>query len=209
MRREELSHEQRVRLFTEFMEPIEILCSAERLAYLLFQFPPGWVFSARALSYIKRLREMSGPLPLTVEVRNGSWLKEGNREKFLSVLADQNIAYVAVDEPETGWSVPRDCYVTAQWGSVARFHGRNRAGWKKPGASVRERFDYEYTRDELKEWAGPGKERAERLRTRGNVFLMFNNCVSDKAVKGALTMSDILGLKLKNTPNLQKTFDFE
>jgi uncharacterized protein YecE (DUF72 family) len=52
VRREDLSHEQRVRLFTEFMEPVEILRSADRLAYLLFQFPPGWVFSAQALSYI-------------------------------------------------------------------------------------------------------------------------------------------------------------
>jgi uncharacterized protein YecE (DUF72 family) len=209
VRREELSHEQRVRLFNEFMEPVGILRSAERLAYLLFQFPPGWVFSAQGLSYIKRLREMSGPLPLAVEVRNRSWLQEGNREKFLSVLSDQNIAYVAADEPETGWSVPRDCYVTAQWGSVARFHGRNRAGWKKPGASVRERFDYEYARGELNEWAERVKEMTGNLRASGNIFLMFNNCVSDKAVKGALMMSDILGLVPKKTPNLQKTFDFE
>jgi hypothetical protein len=38
---------------------------------------------------------------------------------------------------------------------------------------------------------------------------MFNNSVSDNAVKGALMMSDILGLAPKKTPNIQKTFDFE
>jgi uncharacterized protein YecE (DUF72 family) len=74
---------------------------------------------------------------------------------------------------------------------------------------VRERFDYEYTRDELREWAGRVQEMTDELGDPGNIFLMFNNCVSDKAVKGARMMSDILGLKLKNRPNIQKTFDFE
>jgi uncharacterized protein YecE (DUF72 family) len=151
---------------------------------------------------------MAGHRPLAVEVRNRYWLKEGNREKFLSVLADQNIAYVAVDEPDTGWSVPRDSYVTAQWGSMARFHGRNRVSWKKPGASVQERFDYEYARSELEEWGDSVREMTEKVGAAGNIFLMFNNCVSDKAVKGALMMSNILGLEPKNTPNLQRTFDF-
>jgi uncharacterized protein YecE (DUF72 family) len=92
---------------------------------------------------------------------------------------------------------------------VARFHGRNRAGWKKPGASVQERFDYEYTRDELKEWTDRVKELTDKLREAGSIFLMFNNCVSDKAVKGALMMSDMLGLAPKKNLNIQKTLDFE
>jgi uncharacterized protein YecE (DUF72 family) len=207
IRREDLSHEQRVRLFGEFIEPVEILRSSGRLAYLLFQFPPGWRFSAKGLVYFKRIREMSGPLPLAVEVRNNSWFEAGNREMFLDALADQNIAYVAVDEPALGWTPPPEWPVTAEWGTIARFHGRNRAGWKNPKATVHERFDYEYGRSELEGWAARAGELSAESGRQGRIFLMFNNCVSDKAVRGAALISEMLGMDIGRRPGLQRTFD--
>jgi uncharacterized protein YecE (DUF72 family) len=50
--RDEMTHEQRVRLFAEFLKPVEILHSSGRLAYLLFQFPTGWRISRENAEYI-------------------------------------------------------------------------------------------------------------------------------------------------------------
>jgi uncharacterized protein YecE (DUF72 family) len=207
LRREDLSHEQRVRLFAEFIKPVEILRSSGRLAYLLFQFPPGWRFSVKGVAYFRTLRDISGPLPIAVEVRNNTWFETGNREKFLETLTEQNIAYVAVDEPAVGWTVPPEWPITAQWGTVVRFHGRNIGGWKNPRSSVHERFDYEYDSSELKDWAARAGNLAGSLNESQKMFLMFNNCVSDKAVRSAALMARLIGMKNPNEPNLQRTLD--
>lgn len=191
LRREELSSEQRLRLYEDFLQAVNILYGAGRLAYLLFQFPPRWYFSREALGYIRRLRKVSGPIPLALEIRNNSWLAPRNRELFYETLRDENIAYVAVDEPELHWTVPSEWPLTAEWGTVVRFHGRNLAGWSNPRASVSEKFDYEYSEDELSRW----KEDARRISERAErVYLMFNNCVSDKAIQSANRMRSLLNL---------------
>ncbi|MDR0648539.1 MAG: DUF72 domain-containing protein [Synergistaceae bacterium] len=190
VRREDLTPGQRKRLFEEFVSPIRIMRDSGRLAYLLFQFPPYWTFSRDRLAYLRRLREVSGPMPLAVEVRNGSWLAPGNYEKFIDALEAENIAYTAVDEPDIGWTPGPDWPLTAEWGTLARFHGRNSAGWRDRRASVHERFDYEYSPSELGEWL-PRIEDAVKAKA---VYLMYNNCVGDKAARAALAMMEMLGL---------------
>jgi uncharacterized protein YecE (DUF72 family) len=190
VRRGDITPDQRKRLFEEFISPVSILHSRGRLAYILFQFPPYWKFSREGLVYFKRLREVSGPLPLAVEVRNNSWLAAGNREKFISALEAENIAYTAVDEPDIGWTVGPHWPLTAEWGTLARFHGRNAPGWRNSGASVHERFDYEYRRDELEGWLC----RIEDVSKAENIYLMYNNCVGDKAIKAAFMMKGLLEL---------------
>jgi len=191
IQREELTSEQRLRLFEEFLETLRILHRAGRLAYLLFQFPPRWYCSRESLAYIRRLREVSGPIRLAVEVRNNSWLAGHNRKLFLDTLRDENIAYVAVDEPNLDWTLPREWPLTAEWGTIARFHGRNKEGWSNSRASVLEKFDYEYSKEELEEWEDAI---SETRRDAKNIFLMYNNCVSDKAVRSAIRMKEILGM---------------
>ncbi|MDR1966482.1 MAG: DUF72 domain-containing protein [Synergistaceae bacterium] len=209
VRRSDLSHGQRMRLFAEFMKPVEVLHSSGRLAYLLFQFPPGWRFSREGVVYFRRIREVVGPMPVAVEVRNNSWFDAGNRDKFLGALSEQNIAYVAVDEPAMGWTVPPEWPITAEWGTVARFHGRNRRGWGNPRASVHERFDYEYDRSELADWAERTKELVRDFEGSKKIYLMYNNCVSDKAVRGARLMAELLGVSLPGSPRLQSFLKLE
>jgi uncharacterized protein YecE (DUF72 family) len=193
--RDELTHEQRVELFEDFIGPVRMLHRAGRLAYVLYQFPPGWSFNRHRLAYLRSLRKMNGPLPMAVEVRNNSWLKDDGREQFLSTLSVENIAYVAVDEPELGWTAGRDWPITAEWGTVVRFHGRNEQGWRNSRATVRERFDYEYSREELDEWVPKIRRAKEDVGDSGKIYLMFNNCVSDKAVRGARLLKSLLGIR--------------
>ena len=187
----EIPRESRVELWNAFMSRVTVLHRMDRLGYLLFQFPPWVTFSEKNLGWFSRIGSLAAPMRIALEVRHGSWLEKGNRERFLDLLRDQNIAYTAVDEPELDWTVPPEWNITATWGSVMRFHGRNSDAWSRRNASVAERFNYLYDIEELELVSRAFKERRDRI---GRVFLMFNNCFRDNAVRNALQMKALLGL---------------
>ena len=201
-----LPRELRPVLWKRFTSALEPLRTMDRMGYLLFQLPPKASFSPVMMRYLERVAEVTPPFRTAVEVRNRSWMEKGNRESFLSLLKGANMAYVAVDEPELDWTVGRDFPVTATWGAVARFHGRNREGWTKKGATVAEKFRYNYSDGELLSWEGAVRDAAERA---GKVFLMFNNCYRDYAVKNALRMKCLLGVACSPGEGVQGELSFE
>lgn len=191
-------------LWERFHRAVLPLHSLGRLGYLLFQLPPWFRFEERRLAYLRRVAEVCRPMKAAVEVRHRSWIEEGARETFLDVLRQENLAYVAVDEPELSWTVPPHWFRTASWGTVLRFHGRNVEAWKKPGASVAERFGYNYSMEELRSW----KERIlSELGSEGRVFVLFNNCAADFAVRNALSMKVLLGLLPATSAGEQMRFE--
>ncbi|TDY57988.1 uncharacterized protein YecE (DUF72 family) [Aminivibrio pyruvatiphilus] len=200
-----LPRELRPVLWKRFTSALEPLRTMDRMGYLLFQLPPKASFSPVMMRYLERVAEVTPPFRTAVEVRNRSWMEKGNRESFLSLLKGANMAYVAVDEPELDWTVGRDFPVTATWGAVARFHGRNREGWTKKGATVAEKFRYNYSDGELLSWEGAVRDAAERA---GKVFLMFNNCYRDYAVKNALRMKCLLGVACSPGEGVQGELSF-
>lgn len=200
-----LPRELRPVLWKRFTSALEPLRTMDRMGYLLFQLPPKASFSPVMMRYLERVAEVTPPFRTAVEVRNRSWMEKGNRESFLSLLKGANMAYVAVDEPELDWTVGRDYPVTATWGAVARFHGRNREGWTKKGATVAEKFRYNYSDGELLSWEGAVRDAAERA---GKVFLMFNNCYRDYAVKNALRMKCLLGVACSPGEGVQGELSF-
>lgn len=191
--RADVRHESRVRLFEQFAAPIRTLHDAGRLSYLLFQFAPSFRYSRESLLYLRSVRELCARLPLAVEVRSATWFARDALPRFLNELERLNIAYTAADEPKEG-GVPREWPVTAEWGSVARFHGRNSRAWRDPRAPVRERFDWEYTREELEPWSRAAERAAASFGPEARICLMFNNCVGDKAVRAASMISEMLAL---------------
>lgn len=186
-----IPRESRLALWDYFKELIAPLDDTARLGYLLFQLPPWFHCSDRGFLYLERVREVTLPFKVAVEVRHRSWLEEPGRERFMSFLRDQNMAYVAVDEPPLPWTVPPEWPVTATWGTVLRLHGRNVEGWSKKGATVEERFRYDYGGDELKEWAEPVLARSAKV---PRTFVMFNNCYRNNAIRNAAAMKPLVGL---------------
>jgi uncharacterized protein YecE (DUF72 family) len=63
-----------------------------------------------------------------------------------------------------------------------RLHGRNRATWNKKGLSAAERFNYLYSEEELKDFAGPVQRLAGEAK---QVHVLFNNCHGDQAQRNA------------------------
>lgn len=173
--------------FQMFWSALGPLRAADKLGYLLFQFPPYVTFRASNFDYLAALRERMPEAAIAVEFRHPSWLAaERERAQTLRFLREHRFVLVAIDTPvETG--LPLLLEPTADEAYV-RFHGRNRENWYKHNVGAAERFKYLYAERELGEWAG----RLRRLRGVTRAFVIFNNCYSNYGIMNATTMQNLL-----------------
>jgi uncharacterized protein YecE (DUF72 family) len=168
--------------FDAFRACAEPLARAGKLKGVLLQFP--WAFRP-TLGARKRLDLLAAELaslgPLFVEFRHASWLTD----KVFRYLEERAIGYCSVDEPALPGLVPGLARVTGDVGYV-RFHGRNSKTWWGGGG---DRYDYDYSPEELKEWVAKIRELAEKA---SKVYVFFNNCHAGQAARNALLMRDML-----------------
>lgn len=177
-----------VRLFRDALMPLH---SAGKLGVVLFQMPP-FVYPTRgSFGYLSWAADHLKDFQLAVEFRNGRWLDEEHMDETLNFLERHKLAYVCVDEPQ-GFrsSVPPVVAVTAPVAEV-RFHGRNSDNWEKKGITPAERFRYDYSRKELKEWVPRVKTLAEQA---DSVHVLMNNCYADYGIRSAQQLADLLAL---------------
>lgn len=124
------------------------LAEAGVLGVLLIQFPWSFRFNPENLDYLARLfRHLQG-FSLAVEIRHGSW----DREPFYTFLKDNGVAFCNVDQPVIGDSIKPGSHVTTRIGYF-RLHGRNYANWFREDAGRDARYDYLYTKEEIKQLA--------------------------------------------------------
>jgi uncharacterized protein YecE (DUF72 family) len=186
----DLTDEEKAALWQMFKDALEPLRAAGKLGYLLFQFP-AWEFKNEGnFRHIEEWASRLEGYTVAVEFRNTSWLKDGYERETLARLREQNLAFVAVDEPQ-GFhsSVPAIWEATSPDLSVVRFHGRNTETWMKKGLTAAERFNYLYSDEELAELAKRTRELASKTR---QVHAMFNNCYEDKAQRNATRFIELL-----------------
>ncbi|MCL0050440.1 DUF72 domain-containing protein [Dehalococcoidia bacterium] len=185
----ELPLEIRNELWERFARALLPLDSAGKLGVVLFQFPPWFYPREDNRRYIARCQESLPQYRIAVEFRNGAWLSEKERDRTLSQLRDNDLAYVSVDEPQ-GFrsSVPLLAEATSDV-AVVRFHGRNKENWEKKGIAVVERFKYLYSREELGEWLPRLQSLASRRR---ELHVLFNNCYGDYGVRNAMDITDLM-----------------
>jgi uncharacterized protein YecE (DUF72 family) len=172
-----------------FRDALMPLHSAGKLGVVLFQMPP-FVYPTRgSYGYLKWAAEHLEGFQLAVEFRNGRWLDEANRQDTLDFLKRHDLAYVCVDEPQ-GFksSVPPVTAATARVAEI-RFHGRNAETWEMRGITAAERFRYDYSRQELREWVPRVRELADQAES---VSVLMNNCYADLGIKSAYLMADLL-----------------
>jgi uncharacterized protein YecE (DUF72 family) len=168
--------------YREFLAP---LGAAGKLGYVLFQLPPGARYDPSAIEQMARWTEELAGRRIAVEFRHRSWSRHPELFEELSRL---RIAYVIVDLPDLPWLMPPVETVTSEV-AVIRFHGRNREGWARPGASTDQRYAYDYSGEELREWAGVARRvgaRAEKL------YAMFNNHVGGAMARDAQALAALL-----------------
>lgn len=176
--------ELRAEAFARFHTALEPLRSAGKLGGILLQFPPYVVAKDLSRDYLAwAVEQLRGDRPL-VEFRHRSWLDEENRAGTLSFLEELGAAHVVVDAPKTEAKnlVPTVVAATSPLAYV-RMHGRNADTWNVRGGSASDRFDYLYSEDELREWAGPLRELAESA---DDVYVLFNNNRWSRTARGEL-----------------------
>ena len=180
--------------FAKFSEMVQPLRDAQKMGAILFQFPPWYTYSPERLEYFGIVRESLPADIVAVEFRHRSWVEGANADETRAALADNQLAYCAVDEPQIGsGSVPPVVLMTDPRFSMVRFHGRNTHTWYgKNLKSSRDRFDYLYTEEELLPWAERIQRIAERLAD-GNVHVIANNNAANYGIVNAMDMQRLLG----------------
>ena len=178
-------------LWTRFFNALLPLDSAGKLGVVHFQFPPWFHVGSKEMEYILSCKDRVKQYRMAVEFRNMSWLADDTRQQTLDFLRSNDIAFVAVDEPQ-GFksSVPPVAEATSDI-AIVRFHGRNQAAWEKSGNKASDRFNYYYNEDELEEWV----PRIEKLtHDAAWVHILFNTNFQDQSVVNARKFADLLGI---------------
>ncbi len=180
--------------FASFDQMIQPVRDAGKLGALLFQFPPWFTFDHERLDYFATMRELLPQDTIAVEFRHRSWVEGAHVDETRAALADNRLAYCAVDEPQVGsGSVPPVVLITDPHFAMVRFHGRNRRMWYgKNLQSSRDRFDYLYSAAELAPWAERIAGIAERLEG-GQVHVVTNNNAANYSIVNALELQELLG----------------
>lgn len=185
----DLGAELMLEIRTRFHEALAPLHQAGKLGAVCFQFPVWFPISdvnKEKLVYIHRAFK---PYRIAVEFRNATWMSEENRDETLEFLANADIVYTCVDEPQ-GFpsSVPPIVAATSDLAYV-RMHGQNAMRWESGARSAAERFEYLYSREELNTWVPKIMKLAKETR---EVHVIMNNCYIDYAVRNAKDMAELL-----------------
>jgi uncharacterized protein YecE (DUF72 family) len=175
-----------------FAEAIAPLADAGKLGAVTFQFPPSYRNTEEHREYLRLLPELLPDYPIAVEFRRRDWLDEEHAADTLALLEETGLSYTMADEPQLGTgSVPPVAAVTNPRLAVVRFHGRNARTWYRFTGDSRERFNWEYSTEELEEWC-PKIEAARE--TAGEVHVFFNANFADQGPRNAIKLMDLLQL---------------
>jgi uncharacterized protein YecE (DUF72 family) len=174
-------------VWKRFGEALMPLHSAGKLGSVLFQFPQWFVISRANKDYLVECKERLRDFLVAVEFRHKSWMEERNRRETLSLLEKHALPLVCVDMPQ-GFdsSIPPITAVTNQALAVVRFHGRKAETWEARTRTAAERFEYEYSGDELREWVPGIRSLAKEAR---ETHIIMNNCYRNYAVNNARQLS--------------------
>src|SRR5439155_25837899 len=171
----------------------EPMRDAGKLGVFLLQLSPAFRPKTHKLSDLDTLAELFSSHPLAVELRNRDWVTRERFQETVNFFKERRLTLVLVDAPESEHFTVMpgfDCATDPRLGYF-RLHGRNAEGYIK-GRTVAERFDYDYSREEV-------KEIAERLRKVDKeverLHVIANNNRSNYAPKLAEALRKEIGLR--------------
>jgi uncharacterized protein YecE (DUF72 family) len=176
-----ITHEESPHDLPAFRLAVDALKRAGKLSGLLCQLPQATHRTRTHVAWLERLARELGDYRLAVEFRHRSWANS----EVTAWMRERRLDLVAVDVPDLPNLYPRGLVQSGDRIYV-RLHSREAENWYASGA---DRYDYEYTEEELTEWAAALSERADRAEL---AYILFNNCASGQAANNALRMRTIL-----------------
>jgi uncharacterized protein YecE (DUF72 family) len=174
------------KMYRDFIESVVPLKDGSKFGGFLAQFPWKFKNTKESKAHLVDLRKRLGEDPFFVEFRHDSWMKNDT----FALLRDLGIGYCSVDEPQLKGLIPPTVVATTDEGYV-RLHGRNARNWWGEGGG--DRYDYDYSREELTEWADKMLELESKVK---KVYAFFNNCHAGHAARNAELMIEMLGDEL-------------
>ncbi|MGH7830142.1 MAG: DUF72 domain-containing protein [Candidatus Binatia bacterium] len=178
-----------------FRAGIQPLADAGKLGALVLQYPAGFVCNPENLDKLAGVLRSFADYPRAVELRHKSWSDQADETK--SFLEQNGAGWVVIDEPKFASSI-RQSFEPVSGMFYFRAHGRNAQAWWTHKESW-ERYDYCYSRDEIKRMAGKIREAASKSGLRA--FALFNNHAGAQAPANALMFKHELGLPPPGRPN--------
>ncbi len=177
-----------VRRALDAMEP---LAAAGKLGAFLLQLSPAFRPRDCEVSELDPIVDALAPHPVAVEFRYRAWMREKRRADVLGHLAEHDAVLVSVDAPAADHLtiMPPIDAVTNRRLAYVRCHGRNERGYTS-GRTVAERFEYEYSDEELEEIATRARALADDA---DEAHVLFNNNARELAPKAARRMRQLLG----------------
>ena len=188
--RDKMPNELVLEVWQRFADALLPLHSAGNLGAVLFQFPQWFVISRANKAYILECQERLPDFRIAVELRHKTWMEQRNQEETLSFLESHDIAYVCVDMPQ-GFdsSLPPVAAATSKELAMIRFHGRDPEAWATKSQRAADRFRYEYSEKELREWVPKVEALSAEAR---ETHVVMNNCYANYAVKNARQLAALL-----------------
>jgi uncharacterized protein YecE (DUF72 family) len=180
--------------FDDFRAGIRPLAEAGKLGALLLQYPAGFHWSPENVETVEHTLRWFYDYPKVVELRHKSWSEHG---QMRALFEENRAGGVLIDEPKFATSIRQDAPPTGEI-FYFRAHGRNAKAWWNAKESW-ERYDYLYSRDEI-------KSHAQRIKTAASApgvkkaFAFYNNHARANAAANAIMLSQELGVRLKAMP---------
>ena len=189
----DLSEEIMDALWHRYRLAIEPLRASGKLGAVHFQFAPWVENNAEGQALVRQNVERMAGFPVAVEFRHSSWFEGAHQQKTLAFERDLDVIHTIVDGPQ-GFanSVPSVWEATNPDLAILRLHGRNHASWNIQSESSADRFNYDYSREELAELVPRIRAVAKRAR---RTQVIFNNNMQDQGQRNALTLMDLMGLE--------------
>lgn len=178
-------------IWRRYLAGIDPLRAAGKLCAVHFQFAPWVAASPEWRDYIEQCMGRLAGYRMAVEFRNKSWFEGLQANATLEWERELGITNVVVDEPQgIANTIPSVWDVTTPDLAIVRLHGRNQGTWNIKGAtSASDRFNYDYTDDELVSLADDIKSLPSDL-----IQVVFNNNYEDQGQRNARTLMGILGV---------------
>jgi uncharacterized protein YecE (DUF72 family) len=194
--RGEIPFETNEEMFEAFLQSIEPFEKSNKLAMVLFQFPPWFDCNKDNVNYIRWCKEQMTDTRVALEFRHQSWFSEPFREQTLTFMEQEGWIHSICDEPQAGkGSIPTVLHPTDKERTLVRLHGRNVHGWTKAvsGKDWREvRYLYDYNEGELLEWKRNLEEMKDSTK---DIYVLFNNNSGGHAADNAKRMIEMLELE--------------
>lgn len=196
--RGEIPFDNRREMFQAFKDSLTPYMMSDKLAMVLFQFPPWFDCKRENVQYLRWCKAEMGDIPCALEFRHQSWFEPAYYDETLKFMETEGWIHSICDEPQAGvGSVPTVLKPTSAEKVLVRFHGRNVHGWqKKSDANWREvRYLYRYNEEELTEWATHLKKLQQKCK---HVYVVFNNNSGGDAADNGKQLIQILNIEYTN-----------